>query len=180
MDYNEFDDLAFFYYTLESLNYLDEIPLTTLEELDIDMPQRISKAAHFDGVMLLLAVDHYDKNLVVGNFSPDRQSKPLLPFSESPDSAIYISNAADIDEVIGTLRSMSERYSSLNPPPFQKYDDDDGPGGDIHKVTVEEFLRGNLQAKYKHELFMRDHGIHHTVIPSGYKKPATAKLKLIK
>jgi hypothetical protein len=178
MERSELDDLAFFYYTVQSVYHFDQIPISSLEELDIDMLQRVSKAAHFDGVMLILAVDLYDKNLVVGTFSPDRRSKPLLPFPECPDSAIYISNSADIYEVIEKLQEMSERYSSLNPPPFQKYDDDDGPGGDIHKVKVEEFLRGNLQAKYKHELFMRDHGMHQTVIPSGYKKPA--KLKLIK
>jgi len=112
------------------------------------------------------------------SFSPDRQSKLLLPFFESSESAIYISNSADIDEVIDKLQEMSERYSLSNPPPFQKYNQDDGPGGDIYNVRVEEFQRGNREAKYKHEVFMRDHGMHQTVIPSGYKQPA--KLKLIK
>ncbi|MGJ9417683.1 hypothetical protein ACHAC9_07955 [Massilia sp. CMS3.1] len=178
MGHNEFDELAFFYYTLQAMNHLDEIPIASLEELDIDMLQRLSKAAHFDGIMVTLAVDSYDKNLIVGAFAPDRRSKPLLPFAESPDSAIYISNVADIDEVIKKLKQMSERYSTSNPPIFQKYNDEDGPGGDIHTVTVEEYLHGNLQAKHKHEIFMRDIGMHHTVIPLGYKKPT--KLKLIK
>ncbi|TXF99206.1 hypothetical protein [Massilia arenae] len=178
MERSEFDDIAFFYYTVQSVYHFDQIPISSLEELDIDLLQRVSKAAHFDGVKLTLAVDTYDKNLIVGTFSPDRRSKHLLPFSESPDSEIYVSNSADVCEVMDKLQEMSERYSSLNPPPFQKYSDDDGPEGDIHKVTVEEFLRGNRQSKHKHELFMRDHGMHQTVIPSGYKKPA--KFKLIK
>jgi len=89
-----------------------------------------------------------------------------------------MSNSADIYEVIEKIHEMSDRYSSLNPPPFQDYDDDDDQEGDIHKVTVEQFLQGNLQSKYKHELFMRDHSMHQTVIPRHYKKPA--KLVLIK
>jgi len=178
MENSELDDLAFFYYTVQSVCHFDHIPISSLEELDIDMLQRISKAANFDSIMLILAVDLYEKKLVVGTFSPDRQSKPLLPFSESPDSAIYISISADIYEVIEKIREMSDRYLSLNPPPFQEYNDDDGQEGDIHKVTIEEFLQGNLQSKCKHELFIRDHGMHQTVIPPGYKK--LAKLKLIK
>jgi hypothetical protein len=178
MEREELNDLAFFYYTVQSVYHFDQIPISSLEELDIDMLQRVSKAANFDGIVLILAVDLYDKNLVVGTFSPDRRSKPLLPFSDFPDSAIYISNSADIYEVIEKLKEMSKRYLTLNPLPFKKYNDDDDPGGDIHKVTVDEFLRGNLQAKYKHELFMRDHGMHQTVIPSGYKKPV--KFELIK
>jgi hypothetical protein len=174
----ELDDIAFFYYTVQAAYHLDQIPISSLEQLDIDMLQRLSKAAHFDGVKLILAVGVYDKNLIVGSFSPDSQSKPLLPFFESPESAIYVSNSADIDEIIDKFQEMSERYSLSNPPPFQKYNDDDGPAGDIYNVTVEEFQRGNREAKYKHEVFMRDHGMHQTVIPSGYKKPA--KLKLIK
>jgi hypothetical protein len=167
---SELDDIAFFYYTVQAAYHLDQIPISSLEELDIDMVQRLSKAAHFDGVKLILAVDVYDKNLIVKSFSPDRQSKPLLPFFESPKSVIYVSNSADIDEVIEKLQEMSERYASLNAPPFQKYNDDDGPGGDIHNVTVAEFQRGNREAKYKHEAFMRDHGMHQTVIPNNYKK----------
>src|SRR5690348_3350325 len=91
----ELEDTAFFYYTLQSIYYLEEIPIAELRESDINMLQRISKAANYDGLMLLLSVDFHDKNLVVGSYCPDRQSKPLPSFTESPDSAIYISNEAD-------------------------------------------------------------------------------------
>jgi len=178
MNSSELDDVAFFYYTVQAAYHLDQIPISSLEQLDIDMLQRLSKAANFDGIKIILTVDVYEKDLTVASFSPDRQSKPLLSFCESPESAIYMSNSADIDEVIDKLQEMSERYSLSNPPPFHKYNEDDGPGGDIYNVRVEEFQRGNREAKYKHEVFMRDHGMHQTVIPSGYKKPA--KLKLIK
>lgn len=177
MDLGDFHDLAFFYYTLQSIYHLEDIPISSLEELDIDMLQRLSKAARFDGIMLMLSVDSYDKNLVVEHFKPDRQAKSLLPFDESPESAIYISNDADVNEVLRTLHNMSARYKSLNPPPFKKYDDDDGPSGDIHTVTVEEFLRGNLEAKTEHAIFMRDNGMHNVAIPASYKR---VQLKLIK
>lgn len=176
MDHEEFDNLTFFYYTVQAIYHIQDIPLSALEELDIDMMQKISKAAKFDGLMLILAADIYDKNLIVKTWAPDRQSKPLLPFNESPDSTIYISNDADINEVLQTLQDISDRYDSLPAPPFQKYNDDD-PSGDIHTVTVEELLRGNLQAKSKHEIFMRDNGMHNVVIPTTYKR---MQLKLIK
>jgi len=61
MENNELDDLAFSYYTVQSVDHFDQIAISSLEELDIDMLQRISKAADFDGVMLILAVDPYEK-----------------------------------------------------------------------------------------------------------------------
>jgi len=177
MDTNDFHDLAFFYYTLQSIHHLEGIPIAALEELDIDMLQRLSRAARFDGVQLILSVDSYDKNLVVDHFKPDRQSKPILQSDEATDLAIYISNDVAVNEVLHTLQHMSDRYGSLNPPPFRKYDDDDGPAGDIHTVTVEEFLRGNLEAKSKHESFMRDNGMQNVIIPTTYKRIC---LKLVK
>lgn len=177
MDTDDFHDLAFFYYTLQSIHHLEGIPIAALEELDIDMLQRLSRAARFEGVQLILSIDSYDKNLVVDHFKPDRQSKPISPSDDPTDSAIYISNDADVNEVIHTLQHMSARYESLDPPPFEKYNDNDGPDGDIHTVTVEKFLRENQEAKSKHTAFMRDNGMHNVIIPATYKR---IQLKLIK
>ena len=175
----EIEDTAFFYYILQSIHYLEEIPIADLRELDIAMLQRISKAANYDGLMLLLAVDFHDKNLVVGSYCPDRQSKPLLPFSESPDSAIYISNDADPETVFRKLQEISERYDLLDAPPFQKYADDDETENCNWTVPIDEFMQENAKSKYEHEVFMRDYGMHQTVIPLDYKRRAS-HLQLIK
>jgi hypothetical protein len=175
----ETEDIVFFYYTLQSIHYLEEIPIAKLEEQDIDMLQRISKAAKYDGLMLLLAVDFHDKNLIVEKYFPDRKSKPLLPFYESPDSAIYISNDADSYAVVRKLREISERYDLLDAPPFQIYEHDDETENCNWAIPVEEFIHKNAKAKCAHELFMRDHGMHQTVIPTDYKNRAS-RLHLIK
>jgi len=165
MDSGEFNALAFFYYAIEAMHHLTEIPISDLEELEIGTLQRISRAANFDGVMLVLSVDSNDRNLVVGNYCPDRQSKPLLPFLESPDSTIYISNDADPSEVVQKLQEICVHYSALTAPPFQKYTHNDENADMSWIVPMEEFLIANARAKYKHELFMRDHGMHNIVIP---------------
>lgn len=169
MDINETNDLLFFYNSVMSYEHLKDIPLAELECLDIELLQKTSAYSNFDGLMFILGVDFYTKKLVVQTISPDRRSKPLLAFAESPDSTIYISKSADTKNVVKILREISDRYDFLNPPAFQKYNDKDTHDGDIWKVSVEEFLRGNLQAKYKHEIFMRDHHMHQIVIPTGYK-----------
>ncbi|WP_198118974.1 hypothetical protein [Massilia rhizosphaerae] len=174
----ELEDTAFFYYTIQSIHYLEEIPIAELRELDIVMLQRISKAATYDGLMLVLAVDFHDKNLIVERYCPDKQSKPLLPFSESPDSAIYISNEADPYEVIQKLQEISERYDLLNAPQFQKYADDETENCGW-TVPIDEYLEENAKAKYNHEVFMRNYGMHQIVIPADYKKRA-CQLKLVK
>lgn len=175
----EQEDTAFFYYTLQSIYYLEEIPIAELREADIDMLQRISKAANYDGLMLLLSVDFHDKNLVVGSYCPDRQSKPLPSFTESPDSAIYISNEADPEKALRKLQEMSERYNLLDAPPFQKYAHDDETEHSNWTVPIDELIEGNAKSKYEHEVFMRDYGMHQTVIPADYKK-RESYLKLIK
>jgi len=175
----ELDDTAFFYYTLQSIDYLEEIPIAELRELDIDMLQRISKAANYDGLMLLLAVDFHDKNLVVGSYCPDRQSKPMLPFSQSSDSVIYISNEADPEDVFRKLQEISERYELLDAPAFQKYADDDEIENCNWNVPIEELMQENAKSKYEHEVFMRDYGMHQTVIPADYKQRAS-HLQLVK
>jgi hypothetical protein len=169
MDINYINNLFYFYETVRSHEHLEEIPISDLEGVDIEFLQKTSASANFDGLMLILGVDFSTKKLVVQAFSPDRRSKPLLSSAESTDSTIYISKSADPKDVLKTLREISDRYSSLTPPPFDQYNDDSGPGGDIHQLPVEELLRGNLQAKYKHEIFMRDHNMHEVVIPAGYK-----------
>jgi hypothetical protein len=175
----EIEDTVFFYYTLQSMHYLEEIPIAKLEEQDIDMLQRISKAANHDGLMLVLAVDFHDKNLIVEKYCPDKQSKPLLPFYNSPDSVIYISNEADPYDVVQKLREISERYDLLDAPPFQKYGHDDETENCNWSVPIEDFIHENAKAKCAHELFMRDYGMHQTVIPADYKKRAS-RLHLIK
>jgi len=175
----DLEDTAFFYYTLQSIHHLDEIPIADLEESDIGMLQRISKAAHFDGFMLLLSVDSYDKNLIVGTYCPDRQSNPMPLFTDSPDSTIYISNVADPYEVYKKLQEMSERYDLLDAPPFQKYDHNDETENCNWTVPIDELTIENAKAKYAHEVFMRDYGMHQTCIPSDYKKH-TSYLRLIK
>lgn len=175
----ELEDTAFFYYAIQSIYYLEEIPIAELREQDIDMLQRISKAANYDGLMLLLSVDFADKNLVVGSFCPDRQSKPLPSFSESPDSAIYISNKADPEAVFRKLQEISERYDLLDAPPFQRYEDDDDSEYYNWTVSVEELIQANATSKYEHEVFMQYYGIYQTVIPIDYK-PRAIHLKLIK
>lgn len=171
-EHKAFKDIAFFYYALIGRTDLQEIPISQLEELDIDLLQRLSKAANHEGVTLLLGVDPKDKSLIVASFGLDHQHKPLEPFSDTPDTAIYISNEADPEHVMKILLEMSDRYESLDPPAFQKYAQDDDT------VPMDEFLEGNARVKYEHEIFMRDHGMHQTVIPLRYKKPT--KLKLIK
>lgn len=162
---DEHENLAFFYYAMLGLEYLKQIPISDLEELDIVIVQRLSKAACHEGVTLLLGVDPFEKNLIVEIYSPDHQSTPLEPFSNAPDSAIYISNEADPRHVKQVLRELSNRYDFLDAPLYQKYDHNDDC------VPMEEFLIGNARAKYKHEIFMRDHGMHYTVIPKNYKTP---------
>lgn len=175
----ETKDTIFFYYALQSIHYLEGIPITRLEEQDIDMLQRISNAAKYDGLVLLLGVDFYDMHLVVDRYLPDVQSKPLLPFYKSPDSEIYISNKADPYQVILNLRELSERYDLLNAPPFQKYEHDDETENHNWSIPIEDFIHENAKAKCQHELFMRDNGMHQTVIPGDYKKRAS-RLYLVK
>jgi hypothetical protein len=175
----ELEDTAFFYYTLQSIYHLEEIPIAELRELDIGMLQRISKAANYDGLMLLLSVDFHDQNLVVGSYCPDKKSKPLLPFSESPDSVIYISNDADPEIVFGKLQEISERYNLLDAPSFQKYALDDETEHCNWTVPIEELIQENAKLKFEHEVFMRDYGMHQTVIPVDYKRRAS-NLQLIK
>ena len=179
MNSEETEDTVFFHYTLQQIHYLEEIPIAKLEEQDIDMLQRISKAAKYDGVMLVLAVDFHDKNLIVDKYCPDRKSKPLLPFYEAPDSVIYISNDADPYHVVRKLREVSERYDLLDAPPFQKYEHDDETENCNWSVPIDDFIHENAVAKCKHELFMRDYGMHQTVIPTDYKK-RERHLQLIK
>jgi hypothetical protein len=169
MNINDINNLFYFYETVRSHEHLKEIPLSDLEGVDIEFLQKTSVSANFDGLMLTLGVDFCMKKLVVQFISPDRRSKPLLSSAESPDSTIYISKSADPKDVLKTLREISDRYSSLTPPPFDRYNDDTGPGGEIHKVPADELPKGNLRAKYKHEIFMRDHNMHEVVIPAGYK-----------
>lgn len=160
------EDMKFFYYTIQAIEYLDELPIYELRDSDIIMLQRISAAANCEGLMLLLSVDFYDKNLVVGTYHPDRQSNCMLPFHDAPDSTVYISNDADPAQVVKILQEMSNRYDLLDAPPFQKYADD------TNDVPMDQYILGNAKAKYAHEIFMRDHGMHNTVIPNDYKKPA--------
>jgi len=178
ISYKQLQDTAFFYYALQSIHYLDEIPIANLEELDVDMLQRFSRAANYDGLLLLLGVDFHDNNLVVSSYCPDRQSKLLPLFTEAPDSAIYISNEADPHEVCRKLQEMSERYDLLGAPPFQKYDHDDETELCNWTIPLEKFIQENAKAKYAHEVFMRDYGMYQTVIPANYKKRA-AQLKII-
>lgn len=175
----EIEDTVFFYYTLQSINYLEEIPIAQLEAQDIDMLQRISNAAKYDGLMLLLSVNFHNKNLIVEKYCPDRKSKPLLPFYESPDSVIYINNDADPYDVVQKLREISERYDLLDAPPFHKYEHDDETENCNWTIPIEDFIHENAKAKAAHELFMRDYGMHQTVIPADYKKRASY-LQLIK
>jgi hypothetical protein len=175
----DLEDTVFFYYALQSIYHLEEIPISDLEELDIGMLQRISKAANFDGLMLLLSVDSYDKNLIVGTYCPDRKSIPMPIFTESPDSVIYIDNEADPYEVCKKLQEISERYDLLDAPPFRKYEHDDETENCNWTIPVDEFIEENAKAKYAHEVFMRDYGLHQTVIPTDYKKRAS-HLQLIK
>jgi hypothetical protein len=175
----ELNDTAFFYYTLQSIHHLEGIPIADLRELDIAMLQRISKAANYDGLMLSLAVDFHDKNLIIDGYCPDRQSKPLLPFDESPDSAIYISNEASPEAVFLKLQEISERYNLLDTPPFQKYDSNDDAESFNWTVPIDEFIQENAKSKFAHEVFMRDYGMHQTVIPVDYKK-RSSQLKLVK
>ena len=179
MKSKETEDGVFFYYTLQQIHYLEEIPIAKLEEQDIDMLQRISKAANHDGLLLVLAVDFHDKNLIVDRFCPDKQSKPLLPFYEAPDSVIYISNEVAAYLVVRKLREISERYDLLDAPPFQKHEHDDETENRNWSVPIDDFIHENAVAKCKHELFMRDYGMHQTVIPTDYKKRAS-HIQLIK
>lgn len=175
----ELEDTAFFHYTIQSMYYLEEIPIAELREQDIDMLQRISKAANYDGLMILLTVDFVDKNLVVESFCPDKQSNPLPSFTESPDSAIYISNKADPTAVFRKLQEISERYDLLDAPPFQQYDHDDDSENYNWTVPIDELIQANATSKYKHEVFMRYYGMYQTVIPIDYKQRAI-HLKLVK
>lgn len=175
----DLEDTAFFYYTIQSMYYLEEIPIAELREQDIDMLQRISKVANYDGLMLLLTVDFADRNLVVGSFCPDRQSNPLPSFSESPDSAIYISNEADPEAVFRKLQEISERYDLLDAPPFQRYEHDDDSKYYNWTVPIEELIQANATSKYEHEVFMRTYGMYQIVMPIDYKQ-RTTHLKLIK
>lgn len=160
---DEHEDLEFFYYAMLGLNHLKQIPISELEEFDIVMVQRLSKAARHEGIMLLLGVDRSEKALIVETYYPDHQSTPLEPFSEATYSAIYISNEADPEYVIQVLREIATRYYYLDAPTYQKYDHNDD------SVEMEEFLLGNARAKYKHDIFMRDHAMHCTLIPNNYK-----------
>lgn len=156
-------DLYFFYITLALIPALDKIPLTKLRVSDIHILQQLSKAANHDGICILLGVDIYYRNLISLHVLADLKSKPKLSFAESPDSAIYIGNSVSPRLVVKVLRRMSRRYKALKPLSYQTYE-----GGDDF-VPKDELIRGNAMMKYKHELFMYDHDMHHTLIPADYK-----------
>jgi len=158
------EDLSFFYNTLELIPVLNETPLTELRVSDIYILQRLSKAANHDGICIVLGVDFYYRNLIALRLLADLKSKPKLPFSESPKSAIYIGNNVSPELVVKILRDTSRRYTSLNPPPYQKYEDGDA------SVPNDEFVKENAVTKYEHEMFMRDYGMHHISIPIDYKQ----------
>lgn len=160
---SKIDDAALFYYAMQAITYLHKVPISNLKEIDINIMQCISKGSNCDGVILLLGVNSCHGNLIVRSYHPDRLVKSLPKFSESPDSAIYISNQANPERAAATLNKMSEHYNSLVTPSFQevadKYED----------AMMAEYLEADAKAKYSHEIFMRDHGMYTTVIPSEYR-----------
>jgi hypothetical protein len=142
------------------MNVADKIPsignrLEQLSQEDVWSLQKLSKATQYDGFIIFIAVDYKTEKLVIEAFLPHHKNREIPPFEDFPRPLIYIGNDVAPEAVMKELQTMCDRYYSLNPPSYERV-----------KVTANGYMY-NTSA---HNIFMRDHGMHRTFIPSDYNQ----------